>query len=79
MLKYVASDDGHLHSEKGFQAVWEEFATTTNAFRWRHLLELSRVTASAYGFTVDEKPDTAPLVTSRPETCWPSSHIIGGT
>jgi hypothetical protein len=29
--------------------VSEEFAATRPAFRWRHLIALARVTASAYG------------------------------
>jgi hypothetical protein len=50
MLKYTISEDGRLHGEKYFQTVQEEFRTTRPAFRWRQLVGLARVTASAYGY-----------------------------
>jgi hypothetical protein len=50
MLKYTVSEDGRLHGEKYFGTVVEEFATTRPAFRWRQLVGLARVTASAYGY-----------------------------
>lgn len=50
MLKYTVSEDGRLHGEKFFQTVRAEFETTRPAFRWRQLVALARVTASAYGF-----------------------------
>ena len=50
MLKYTISEDGRLHGEKYFQTVREEFRTTRPAFRWRQLIGLGRVTASAYGY-----------------------------
>jgi hypothetical protein len=49
LLKYAVSEDGSLHAEKYYRAVVEEFAATRAAFRWRHLVALARVTASAYG------------------------------
>ncbi len=55
LLKYAISEDGRLHSEKYYQTVVEEFAATRPAFRWRQLVALARVTASAYGFTVDDR------------------------
>ena len=55
MLKYAISEDGRLHGEKYFQTVAEEFSTTRPAFRWRQLVALARVTASAYGYSVDDK------------------------
>ena len=36
--------------------VREEFASTRPAYRWRHLVGLARATASAYGYTVDDRP-----------------------
>lgn len=55
MLKYAISEDGRLHGEKYFQTVAEEFSTTRPAFRWRQLVALARVTASAYGYSVDDQ------------------------
>ncbi|MCH8828537.1 MAG: hypothetical protein IID45_03065 [Planctomycetes bacterium] len=56
MLKYGISEDGRLHAEKYYRTVREEFAVTPQAFRWRHLTALARVTASAYGYNVNDKP-----------------------
>lgn len=55
MLKYTISEDGRLHGEKYFQTVQEEFRTTRAAFRWRHLIGLARVTASAFGYDRNDK------------------------
>ncbi len=55
MLRYTISEDGRLHGEKYFETVVEEFATTRPAFRWRQLVGLARVTASAYGFNREDK------------------------
>jgi hypothetical protein len=55
MLKYTISEDGRLHGEKYFQTVQEEFRTTRPAFRWRQLIGLARVTASAYGYDRNDK------------------------
>jgi hypothetical protein len=55
MLKYAISEDGRLHGEKYFQTVQEEFRTTRPAFRWRQLVALARVTASAYGYDREDK------------------------
>ncbi len=56
MLKYAVSEDGRLHAEKYLQTVIEEFATTRPAFRWRQLVALARVTASAYGYNMTDEP-----------------------
>src|SRR6185436_15124221 len=45
LLRYAVSEDGALHAEKYYRTVSEEFAATRPAFRWRHLLALTRVTA----------------------------------
>jgi hypothetical protein len=50
LLRYAISEDGALHAEKYYRTVTEEFAATREAFRWRHLVALARVTASEYGF-----------------------------
>jgi hypothetical protein len=55
MLKYAVSEDGRLHGEKYYHTVREEFPNTRPAFRWRHLVGLARVTASAYGYNREDK------------------------
>ncbi len=55
MLKYAVSEDGRLHGEKYFQTVWEEYRTIRPAFRWREIVGLARVTASAYGYNREDK------------------------
>mgnify|MGYP000094218302 FL=1 len=42
LIQYGTSEDGRLHAEKYYRTANEEFATT-------------RVTASCYGFTVNDK------------------------
>jgi hypothetical protein len=49
MLRYAVSEDGALHAEKYYRTVTEEFGSTRQAFRWRQMLALARVTASEYG------------------------------
>jgi hypothetical protein len=55
MLKYTISEDGRLHGEKYFHTVEEEYRTTRPKFRWRQMVGLARVTASAYGFDRQDK------------------------
>jgi hypothetical protein len=55
MLRYTISEDGRLHGEKYFHTVAEEYRTTRPAFRWRQLVGLARVTASAYGYDREDK------------------------
>ena len=55
MLKYAVSEDGRLHGEKYFQTVREEYRTIRPAFRWREIVGLARVTASAYGYNREDK------------------------
>jgi hypothetical protein len=55
MLKYAISEDGRLHGEKYYHTVREEYRTTRPAFRWRQIVALARVTASAYGYNRDDK------------------------
>lgn len=54
-LKYAVSEDGRLHSEKYYRTVTEEFATTSPTFRWRQLIALARVTASAYSYNREDE------------------------
>lgn len=49
LLKYATSEDGALHAEKYYSTVKEEFKNSREAFRWRQLVALARVTASEYG------------------------------
>jgi hypothetical protein len=49
LLRFAVSEDGALHAEKYYRTVSEEFAATREAFRWRQLVALARVTASEYG------------------------------
>jgi hypothetical protein len=55
MLKYAVSEDGRLHGEKFYHTVREEYRTIRPAFRWRQVVALARVTASAYGYNRDDK------------------------
>src|SRR6266404_2743515 len=48
-LRYAITEDGALHAEKFYRTVCEEFAATRDAFRWRQMVALARVTASEYG------------------------------
>jgi hypothetical protein len=50
LLHYGVSEDGALHAEKYYRTVTEEFAKTREAYRWRQLVALARVTASEHGF-----------------------------
>lgn len=50
LLKYALSEDGALHAEKYFRTVYEEFHASRPAFRWGHLVALTRVTTSEYGY-----------------------------
>ena len=49
LLQYATSEDGALHAEKYYRTASQEFATTRDAFRWRQVAALARVTASEYG------------------------------
>lgn len=55
MLKYAISEDGRLHGEKFFHTVREEYETTRPAFRYRQVVALARVTASAYGYNREDQ------------------------
>lgn len=55
LLKYTVSEDGRLHGEKYFHTVREEYRTIRPAFRWRQVVGLARVSASAYGYNRDDQ------------------------
>jgi hypothetical protein len=55
MRKYAISEDGRLHGEKYYHTVREEFETIRPAFRWRQIVGLARVTASAYGYNREDQ------------------------
>jgi hypothetical protein len=46
---YAVTQDGALHAEKYYYTVCSNFRATSPATRWKHLVSLSRVTASEYG------------------------------
>ncbi len=55
MLQFTVSEDGRLHGEKYYHTVSEEYETIRPAFRWRQIVGLARVTASAYGYDRDDQ------------------------
>jgi hypothetical protein len=63
-LKYAIRDDGALHAEKYYRTVSDEFSATRPAFRWRQLLALARVTASASGHPAPGVAEAARLLQS---------------
>jgi hypothetical protein len=51
LRRYAVSEDGALHAEKYYGTTSWEFAHSRAPFKWRQLVALARVTASAYGTT----------------------------
>jgi hypothetical protein len=49
LLKFAISEDGALHAEKYYRTTSEEYASSRAPYRWRQVVALARVTASAYG------------------------------
>jgi hypothetical protein len=62
LLRYAISEDGALHAEKYYRTCSEEFASARPAFRWRQLVALARVTASAYGYAAPGYKDACELL-----------------
>jgi hypothetical protein len=62
LLAHAISNDGALHAEKYYRTVTEEYAATRPAFRWRHIVALARVTASAYGYAAPGHSDACRLL-----------------
>jgi len=65
LLRYAVSEDGALHAEKYYRTVTEEFASSREAFRRRHLVALARVTASAHGYAAPGYEDACRLLAIR--------------
>ncbi|MBN9520748.1 hypothetical protein J0H58_19885 [bacterium] len=61
---YAVSEDGALHAEKFYRTVTEEFAAARPAFRWRQLVALARVTASAHGYPAPGLAQARELLTA---------------
>jgi hypothetical protein len=59
---FAVSEDGALHAEKFYRTTSEEFAASRPAFRWRQLVALARVTASAYGYPAPGFKDACGLL-----------------
>jgi hypothetical protein len=49
LREYATTQDGALHAEKYYMTVRDNFRMSTPANRWKHVVALSRVTASEYG------------------------------
>lgn len=62
LLSHAIASDGALHAEKYYRTVSEEFASTRPAFRWRHIVALARVTASAHGYAAPGQAEAARLL-----------------
>ena len=62
LLKYAVSEDGALHAEKYYRTASEEFNQMREAFRWRQLVALSRVTASEHGFAAPGYSESCELL-----------------
>jgi hypothetical protein len=62
LLAHAISADGALHAEKFYRTASEEFGATRPSFRWRQLIALARVTASAYGYAPPGYADACRLL-----------------
>lgn len=49
LRSFATTQDGALHAEKYYHTACSNFRATAPSLRWRHLVALSRVTASEYG------------------------------
>ncbi|MCI0703521.1 MAG: hypothetical protein L0241_20770 [Planctomycetia bacterium] len=59
---YAISEDGALHAEKYFGTATDEFASARAAFKWRQLIALARVTASAFGYAAPGHKEACELL-----------------
>jgi hypothetical protein len=62
LREFAVSEDGALHAEKYYGTTSDEFATMRPAFKWRQLVALARVTASAFGYPAPGHDEACKLV-----------------
>lgn len=62
---FAVSEDGALHAEKYYRTTTEEFSSARPAFRWRYLVALARVTASAYGYPAPGYKEACELLNAK--------------
>jgi hypothetical protein len=60
---FAIADDGALHAEKYYRTATDEFAVGRPAFKWRQLVALARVTASAHGYPAPRHREALDLLT----------------
>jgi len=54
LIKPAITHDGALHHEKYFHTATQGFARSRPGWRWDHLVALTRVMASGYGFADED-------------------------
>jgi len=59
---FATSEDGALHAEKYYRTATDEFAHTRPGFRWRQVVALARVSASAYGYPAPGFKDSCEIL-----------------
>ncbi len=59
---FAISEDGALHAEKYYATATDEFARARSVFKWRQLIALARVTASAYGYAAPAHKEASELL-----------------
>ncbi|MDB5308465.1 MAG: hypothetical protein JWO38_2667 [Gemmataceae bacterium] len=59
---FAVSEDGALHAEKFYRTTVEDYTAARSAFRWRRVVALARVTASAYGYPAPGFKDACGLL-----------------
>lgn len=59
---FAVSEDGALHAEKYYATASDEFARARDTFKWRQLVALARVTASAYGYAAPAHKEACELL-----------------
>lgn len=62
LLQYNISQDGALHAEKFYRTTVEEYNIARPSFKWRYVIALARVTASAYGWSAPGMAEAAKLI-----------------
>ena len=59
---FATSEDGALHAEKYYATTASEFAASRAPFKWRQIIALARVSASAYGFPAPGYKDACEIL-----------------